>query len=91
MKICIIVGTRPEIIKMSPLVQLCEQKKIDYFIIHSNQHYSASMDEVFFKELNLPSPRYNLNVGSGKHSNQTGNILIKIEKKLLKKIQIVFI
>jgi UDP-N-acetylglucosamine 2-epimerase (non-hydrolysing) len=79
MKICIIVGTRPEIIKMSPVIHLCEQKNIDYFIIHSNQHYSASMDEIFFKELNLPAPKYNLNVGSGKHSNQTGNILIKIE------------
>jgi UDP-N-acetylglucosamine 2-epimerase (non-hydrolysing) len=64
---------------MSPIIQLCEKKSIDYFIIHSNQHYSASMDEIFFDELNLPSPKYNLNVGSGKHSNQTGNILIKME------------
>lgn len=79
MKICIIVGTRPEIIKMSPVIKLCEHKGLDYFIIHSNQHYSASMDTIFFEELNLPQPKYNLNVGSGKHSNQTGNILIKME------------
>lgn len=84
MKICIIVGTRPEIIKMSPVIQLCEKEDIDYFIIHSNQHYSSSMDKIFFEELNLPTPKYNLNVGSGKHSNQTGNILIKMEPILEK-------
>ena len=82
MKICLIVGTRPEIIKISPLVTLLEKECIDFFIIHSNQHYSPEMDEVFFNELNLPRPKYNLNVGSGKHSNQTGNILIKIEPVL---------
>lgn len=86
MKICIIVGTRPEIIKMSPVIQELERQKTDYFIIHSNQHYSADMDEVFFKELNLPAPKYNLNVGSGKHSNQTGNILIKMEPILEKEM-----
>jgi len=69
---------------MSPIIQELEERKADYFIIHSNQHYSASMDEVFFKELNLPAPKYNLNVGSGKHSNQTGNILIKMEPILEK-------
>lgn len=79
MKICIIVGTRPEVIKMSPVIHECIKRKIDFFIIHSNQHYSPEMDEIFFEELNLPQPKYNLEVGSGKHSNQTGNILIKME------------
>lgn len=79
MKLCIIIGTRPEVIKLSPVIHECQKNNLDFFIIHSNQHYSPSMDEVFFNELNLPSPKYNLNVGSGKHSNQTGNILIKIE------------
>lgn len=79
MKICIIVGTRPEIIKMSPVIHECIERGLDFFIIHSNQHYSSSMDSIFFEELNLPQPKYNLEVGSGKHSNQTGNILIKIE------------
>jgi len=83
MKIGIIVGTRPEIIKMAPVIRECEQRGINYFIIHSNQHYSEEMDSIFFKELNLPSPHYNLGVGSGLHSNQTGNILIKMEPILL--------
>jgi UDP-N-acetylglucosamine 2-epimerase (non-hydrolysing) len=83
MKIGIIVGTRPEIIKMAPVIRECENRKIPYFIIHSNQHYSKEMDSIFFDELHLPAPHYNLGVGSGLHSNQTGNILIKMEPILL--------
>ncbi|WP_286234337.1 non-hydrolyzing UDP-N-acetylglucosamine 2-epimerase [Thalassotalea sediminis] len=83
MKIGIIVGTRPEIIKMAPVIRECEKRNIPYFIIHSNQHYSKEMDSIFFEELNLPAPHYNLGVGSGLHSNQTGNILIKMEPILV--------
>jgi len=83
MKIGIIVGTRPEIIKMAPVIRECKKRKISFFIIHSNQHYSKEMDSIFFKELKLPAPNYNLGVGSGLHSNQTGNILIKMEPILL--------
>jgi UDP-N-acetylglucosamine 2-epimerase (non-hydrolysing) len=83
MKIGIIVGTRPEIIKMAPVIRECKKRGIAHFIIHSNQHYSQEMDSIFFKELSLPAPDYNLGVGSGLHSNQTGNILIKMEPILL--------
>ena len=83
MKIGIIVGTRPEIIKMAPVIRECEKRNIPFFIIHSNQHYSKEMDSIFFDELHLPAPHYNLGVGSGLHSNQTGNILIKMEPILL--------
>ena len=83
MKIGIIVGTRPEIIKMAPVIRECVKRKIPFFIIHSNQHYSKEMDSIFFDELHLPAPHYNLGVGSGLHSNQTGNILIKMEPILL--------
>ncbi|MBA6348671.1 non-hydrolyzing UDP-N-acetylglucosamine 2-epimerase [Colwellia sp. BRX8-9] len=83
MKIGIIVGTRPEIIKMAPVIRECQKRKIPFFIIHSNQHYSKEMDSIFFDELHLPAPDYNLGVGSGLHSNQTGNILIKMEPILL--------
>jgi UDP-N-acetylglucosamine 2-epimerase (non-hydrolysing) len=83
MKIGIIVGTRPEIIKMAPVIRECKKRGIAHFIIHSNQHYSEEMDSIFFKELSLPAPDYNLGVGSGLHSNQTGNILIKMEPILL--------
>lgn len=83
MKVSLIVGTRPEIIKMAPVIRECQNRQIPYFIIHSNQHYSEEMDSIFFKELELPKPHYNLGVGSGLHSNQTGNILIKMEPILI--------
>ena len=84
MKICIIIGTRPEIIKGCSLIRLCEQKKLDYFIIHTGQHYSPEMDAIFFKELKLPKPGYNLKIGSSSHGAQTGAMLEKIEKILMK-------
>ena len=84
MKICIILGTRPEIIKMSPIIRECEKRKLDYFILHTNQHYSKNLDKIFFDELELPSPKYNLDIGSGTHGEQTGKALIEIEKVLIK-------
>jgi UDP-N-acetylglucosamine 2-epimerase (non-hydrolysing) len=65
-KICVIIGTRPEIIKMSPVVRACErQEGSDWFMVHTGQHYSYNMDRVFFEQLGLPEARYNLDVGSG--------------------------
>jgi len=84
MKIAIILGTRPEIIKMSPVIRECEKQNMDYFILHTGQHYSYNLDKVFFQELELPEPKYNLGVGSGSHSEETGKMLIGIEKILLK-------
>ena len=83
MKIAILVGTRPEIIKMAPIIRLCQRRRLDYFIIHSKQHYSEKLDGIFFSELDLPAPKYNLNVGSGGHANQTGRILIELEPILI--------
>jgi len=83
-KIAIIVGTRPEIIKMSPIIRILKDKNIDFFIIHSNQHYSKNMDAIFFEELQLPQPQYNLGIGSADHGNQTGQMMSAIEKILLK-------
>ncbi|NCN69230.1 MAG: UDP-N-acetylglucosamine 2-epimerase (non-hydrolyzing) [Candidatus Altiarchaeum hamiconexum] len=81
--IAIILGTRPEIIKMTPVLRACEKKNIDYQLIHTGQHYSYEMDKVFFQELELPDPDYNLNVGSGTHGEQTAKILTGIEKILM--------
>ena len=84
MKIAIILGTRPEIIKFSPIIRECKTQKLNYFILHTGQHYSQNMDSVFFDQLELPGARYNLNVGSGPHGKQTGQMLIGIEKILVK-------
>ncbi len=82
--IAIILGTRPEIIKMSPVIRACEARGEDYFILHTGQHYSYEMDRVFFEELELRKPAYNLDVGSATHAVQTGAILAGVEKVLLK-------
>ncbi|RLE38043.1 UDP-N-acetylglucosamine 2-epimerase (non-hydrolyzing) [Candidatus Woesearchaeota archaeon] len=84
MKIAIILGTRPEIIKMAPIIRELERRTIDYFILHTGQHYSYNMDRIFFEQLKLPQPKYNLRVGSGTHAEQTGKMLIGIEKVLMK-------
>ena len=83
MKIAIIIGTRPEIIKTSPIIRECSKRELDYLIIHTNQHYRYEMDKIFFGELQLPQPSYNLNIGSDSHGAQTGKMLEKIEKVLL--------
>ncbi len=83
MNLSIILGTRPEIIKMSPLIRECERRNIDYFILHTGQHYSFEMDKTFFDDLELPKPAYNLEIGSGSHAEQTGKIMVGIEKIIL--------
>lgn len=83
MKIAVVLGTRPEIIKMSPIIRECERLGLDYFILHTGQHYSYNMDRVFFEQLELPEAKYNLDVGSGSHAVQTGKMLMGIEKTLV--------
>ena len=82
MKISIILGTRPEIIKMSPVIRELENQTLDYFILHTGQHYSYNLDKIFFEELELPAAKYNLDVGSGTHAEETGKMLMGIEKVL---------
>jgi len=83
MKTAVVLGTRPEIIKMSPVIRELERRQEDYFILHTGQHYSYNLDRVFFEQLKLPQSKYNLEVGSGSHAEQTGKILIGVEKVLL--------
>ncbi|VVB55730.1 UDP-N-acetylglucosamine 2-epimerase [uncultured archaeon] len=82
--ILIILGTRPEIIKMSPIIRECEKQQKEYFILHTGQHYSHNMDKIFFEQLNLPEPKYNLDVGSGTQAVQTAKMMMGIEHTLIK-------
>jgi len=82
--LALILGTRPEIIKMSPVIRSCQKKGVDFFVLHTGQHYSYEMDRVFFEELGLPTPDFNLDVGSKSHAEQTGLIMTGIEKILQK-------
>lgn len=83
MKVAIIIGTRPEIIKMSPIIKGCHEYGVNHFVLHTGQHYSYEMGKIFFDELKLPIAKYNLNIGSGSHAEETGRMLVGIEKVLL--------
>jgi UDP-N-acetylglucosamine 2-epimerase (non-hydrolysing) len=83
MKAAVVLGTRPEIIKMAPVVRELQRQENDFFILHTGQHYSYDLDRVFFEQLSLPEAQYNLEVGSGSQAEQTAKILIGTEKVLL--------
>jgi UDP-N-acetylglucosamine 2-epimerase (non-hydrolysing) len=82
--ISIVLGTRPEIIKMSPIIRACSDQALDYTILHTGQHYSYAMDRIFFEQLDLPMPSHNLDAGSGTQGTQTATILTGIEKIFLR-------
>ncbi|KZX11699.1 non-hydrolyzing UDP-N-acetylglucosamine 2-epimerase [Methanobrevibacter filiformis] len=83
MKIAIVLGTRPEIIKMSPVIDEIESQNIELVLIHTGQHYDSEMSDQFFLELELPTPNFNIGVGSGSHGQQTGKMMEGIEEVLV--------
>lgn len=80
--IAVVLGTRPEIIKLAPVVHACSEYDVPCTVIHTGQHYSESLDSVFFEQLSLPEPEYHLGVGSGQHGEQTGKMIIELERIL---------
>jgi len=83
MKIAIIMGTRPQIIKSVPVIYELLKRSLDMNIIHTGQHYDRLMSDIFFKIFSVPYPKANLGVGSGSQGYQVGEIIIKLEKILL--------
>ena len=86
-KIVTIIGARPQIIKAAALSRAIKNKfsdKIKEVIVHTGQHYDENMSQVFFDELGIPTPDYNLGVGSGSHGTQTAKMIEGIESVLLK-------
>jgi UDP-N-acetylglucosamine 2-epimerase (non-hydrolysing) len=87
MKICIVGGARPNFMKIAPIVSAINKhnhsandKLIDCFVVHTGQHYDKEMSTIFFKDLGLPDPDINLEVGSGSHAQQTAEIMRRFEK-----------
>ncbi len=86
-KIVTIIGARPQIIKAAALSRAIKthfSSQIKEIIVHTGQHYDENMSQIFFDELGIPAPDYNLNVGSGSHGKQTATMITGIEEILIK-------
>ena len=83
LKIICVVGARPNFMKAAPVIEaLYKRQNMDVRLIHTGQHYDRQMSELFFEELGLPKPHLDLQVGSGSHGEQTGQIMIRFEPVL---------
>jgi len=93
MKLILVAGARPNFMKIAPLIRAIEKNnsslesgrvQIDYILVHTGQHYDIEMSEAFLRDLGIPSPHINLEVGSASHAIQTPEILVRFEKVCLK-------
>lgn len=83
-KILTIIGARPQFIKASVVSKaIAEAKGLTEIVVHTGQHFDANMSDIFFNQLNIPKPHYQLNINGGSHGDMTGRMLIEIEKTLL--------
>ncbi len=78
-----IVGARPNFMKAAPVVQASHQLGDEPVLVHTGQHYDAEMSDIFFEQLGLPRPDFNLGVGSGSHAEQTAALMVALEKTFL--------
>ena len=88
MKIVTVMGARPQFIKAAVVSHALQNRGgVQEILIHTGQHYDVNMSKVFFDELEIPEPRYNLGIGSDSHGVQTARMLEGIEELLCKKNQ----
>lgn len=84
MRLMLVIGTRPQIIKSAPIIREAKKhKEIELQLVHTGQHYDFEMSKIFFNEMELPDPLVNLSVGSGTHAWQTGNMMVRLEETML--------
>lgn len=84
MKVLSVVGARPNFVKTAPVIKEFERRGIPHVLVHSGQHYDKGLSQVFFEDLGMPRPDYNLGVGSGSHGVQTGKILEALDPVILR-------
>ena len=82
MKVLTVIGARPQFIKAAVVSNAFRTRNIDEFLIHTGQHFDKNMSAIFFKEMKIPKPHYNLEIGSLPHGAMTGRQLEEIEKIL---------
>lgn len=83
-RILSVVGTRPNFMKLAPIARVLDDRAdVDHVIVHTGQHYDAGMSDTFFDDLDIPSPRYALAVGSGTHTETTAAVMAKLEPVLV--------
>lgn len=83
MKVTHIVGARPNFMKVAPIMEeMARGGGFEQRLVHTGQHYDARLSKVFFEDLDLPKPDIDLNVGSGSHAEQTGRVMIELERVL---------
>lgn len=84
-KIVTVVGARPQFIKLAVVSRvLRQQPELQEVLVHTGQHYDHNMSDVFFEEMDIPKPDYNLGISGGSHGQMTGQMIIEIEKVLMK-------
>ena len=93
MSIAVVVGTRPEIIKMAPVVKELEKRGVDFIFIHTGQHHDYEMSRVFLEELELPKPHESFALENSNPAAQIGEMMIKLERALggLRKLEVMLI
>jgi UDP-N-acetylglucosamine 2-epimerase (non-hydrolysing) len=78
-----VVGARPNFMKAAPVLRAFSKLDFEQTLVHTGQHYDASMSEVFFQQLDMPGPDVNLEVGSGSHARQTAEVMVRLEPVVL--------
>lgn len=82
-KILTVVGARPQFVKAAALSRVLKEKAIEEILVHTGQHFDENMAEIFFRQMDIPEPKYNLGINSLSHGAMTGRMLEEIEKVLM--------
>lgn len=83
MKVLTVVGARPQFVKAAAVSRVI-RSRVQEVLVHTGQHYDNNMSDIFFSELQIPKPDYNLGIGSGSHAKQTADMLVALEEVMIK-------